>query len=131
MSRNNYRVYHDPKRDKIVFIPSGMDQMFGNPSGNPNTPVLARYPGLIAQALLETPRGKDRYLARVAEIMKTVYRPDALVKRLDVLQARVQPVLASVDPKAVGLYPNYVNFLRRHIQQRPQQIEEQLKQLRK
>src|SRR5438874_3558527 len=72
MNRNNYRVYHEPKRDKIVFIPSGMDQMFGDPNGT----VLPNFQGLIAQALLQTPQGRERYLARFREIMKTVYRPD-------------------------------------------------------
>ena len=38
MNRNNYRIYHDPKRDKLVFIPSGMDQMYGNPGG----PIMRR-----------------------------------------------------------------------------------------
>ena len=28
MKANNYRVYHDPSTDKIVFFPHGMDQMF-------------------------------------------------------------------------------------------------------
>ena len=23
MNRNNYRIYHDPEKDKITFIPSG------------------------------------------------------------------------------------------------------------
>src|SRR5262249_17406650 len=41
MNRNNYRIYHDPKRDKVVFIPSGMDQMFGNPGG----PILPAFHG--------------------------------------------------------------------------------------
>src|SRR5205807_8898946 len=57
LNRNNYRVYHDPRRDKIIFIPSGMDQMFGNPGG----PLLPGFQGLIARALMETPEGRRRY----------------------------------------------------------------------
>src|SRR5262245_54747502 len=33
-NRNNYRLYHDPRRDKLTFIPSGMDQMFGDTNGS-------------------------------------------------------------------------------------------------
>jgi spore coat protein CotH len=127
MNRNNYRVYHEPKRDKIVFIPSGMDQMFGNPNG----PVLPNFQGLIARALLQTPQGRERYLARFREIVTTVYRPDALRKRLDELQARVQPALAAVNPGAAAGYPNQVNRLRQAIAQRARSVEEQLKRIKK
>jgi spore coat protein CotH len=127
MNRNNYRVYHEPKRDKIVFIPSGMDQMFGDPNGT----ILPNFQGLIARALLETPQGRARYLARFREVMKTVYRPDALRKRLDVLQARVQPALAAVDPGAAAGYPNQVNRLRLAVAQRARSVEEQLKRITK
>jgi spore coat protein CotH len=127
MNRNNYRVYHEPKRDKITFIPSGMDQMFGNPTG----PILPNFQGLIARALLQTPQGRERYLARFREIMTTVYRPDALRKRLDELQARVQPALAAVNPGAAIGYPNQVNRLRQAIAQRARSVEEQLKRIKK
>jgi hypothetical protein len=127
LNRNNYRVYHDPRRDKIVFIPSGMDQMFGNPHG----PVLPGFQGLIARALVETPQGRARYLAKVAALMQKVYRPEALLKRLDALQAQVRPVLASIDPGAGRAYPQHVNRLRQAIPQRAKSITEQLKQLKK
>jgi spore coat protein H len=127
MNRNNYRVYHEPKRDKIIFIPSGMDQMFGNPNG----PILPNFQGLIARALLQTPQGRERYLARFREIMTTVYRPDALRKRLDELQARVRPALAEVNPGAAAGYPNQVNRLRQAIAQRARSVEEQLKRIKK
>jgi spore coat protein CotH len=127
MNRNNYRVYHEPKRDKITFIPSGMDQMFGDPNGT----ILPNFQGLIARALLQTPQGRERYLTRFREIMTTVYRSDALRKRLDVLQARVQPALAAVDPGAAAGYPNQVNRLRQAIAQRARSVEEQLKRIKK
>ncbi len=127
MNRNNYRVYHDPKRDKIVFIPSGMDQMFGSIDG----PVLPNFQGFVARALVETPEGRRRYLARMREIVKTVYRPDALVKRLDELQARLQPVLKTIDPGTAAGYPNHVNRLRHAVVQRAKNIEGQLARLKR
>lgn len=127
MNRNNYRIYHDPKRDKIVFIPSGMDQMFADPNGT----VFPNFQGFVARALMETPEGKARYVARMAEIMKTVYQPEALVKRLDELQARVQPVLTALDAGAGQNYPNQVNRLKQAVRQRAKSIEGQLKPLQK
>jgi spore coat protein CotH len=127
MKRNNYRVYHDPKRDKITFIPSGMDQMFADPNG----PILPGFDGLIARALVDTPEGRERYFARLAEIMKTVYRPDDLVKRLDELQAVVQPALAKADPGAARGYAGQVDRLRQAVRQRQKSVEEQLKRIKK
>lgn len=127
MNRNNYRVYHDPGHDKLTFIPSGMDQMFGNPGG----PALPEFQGLLARKLIETPEGRKRYLARMAEIMEKVFRVDQLVKRLDELEARIKPVLVTLDAGAGRDYPNHVNRLRQALLQRSKSIEEQLKKARK
>src|SRR5262245_24944674 len=48
LNRNNYRIYHDPKRDKIVFFPSGMDQMFQGP----DNPAVPGFQGLVARRLM-------------------------------------------------------------------------------
>lgn len=126
MNRNNYRVYHDPVRDKLIFIPSGMDQMFGNPGG----PLLPDFQGLAARALIETPEGRKRYLTRASEIMRKSFRHDELGKRLDTLQARLQPVLTTLDAGAGRDYANQVNRLRQGIVERAKSIEDQLKRLK-
>lgn len=122
---NNYRVYHDPVLDKITFIPSGMDQMFGEPWG----PALPGFGGMVAAGIINTPEGQKRYYARMREIMKDVYKPEALVKRLDELEARVQPALASVDPGAGRDYKHHVNRLRQAIRDRAKSINDQLKRI--
>lgn len=122
---NNYRIYHNPKTDKITFIPSGMDQMFGDT----NWPILPGWGGTVARELMATKEGKKRYVARLREIMDKVYRPVALVARLDELEAVVQPALAAVDPGAGRDYKNQVNRLRYAIKERARVINEQLKRL--
>jgi spore coat protein CotH len=124
---NNYRVYHNPKTDKVTFIPSGMDQMFGDLGA----PVLPEFGGMVARGVVSTKEGKKRYVARANEIMKTVYKTDALVKRLDELEKIVQPELAKVDPGAGRDYKNQVNRLREAIKQREKVINEQLKRMTK
>ncbi len=132
LAKNNYRIYHDPVRDKITFIPSGMDQIL-----RPNAPAMLLpkppwgFQGVVARGLMETPEGKERFVARVKELMKDVYRPDALCKRVDELEARLQPVLASLDAAAGKRYPKEVEQLRAGIRLRAKQVEEQLKQLEK
>jgi len=122
---NNYRIYHDPKADKLTFIPSGMDQMFGDVYGT----VVPDFGGLVARKIMETKEGKKRYIARLAEIMKTVYKTDKIVKRLDELEKVVQPALASVDAGAGRDYKNQVNRLRQAIVQREKVVNDQLKKL--
>lgn len=122
---NNYRIYHDPKTNKITFIPSGMDQMFGDI----NWPIMPNWGGAVARELMNTKEGQKRYLARLREIMAKVYNPEALVRRLDELEAVVQPALASVDPGAGRDYKNQVNRLRYAIRERAKIINEQIKRL--
>jgi hypothetical protein len=125
LNRNNYRIYHDPKRDKIVFLPSGMDQMFGDPNG----PILPGYQGMVAQAVINTKEGKKRYYARLREIREEVFLVPAWHKRLDELEAIVQPALASVDQGAGRDYKNQVNRLREAIKIRAKAIDDQLKRV--
>lgn len=125
INRNNYRIYHDPKTNKITFIPSGMDQMFGDPNG----PILPNFQGTVAAQVINTKEGKKRYYARMREIMEKVYNVEKLVKRLDELEAVVQPALASVDAGAGRDYKNQVNRLRDGIKQRARSITDQLKRL--
>lgn len=127
MNRNNYRLYHDVKTNKITFIPSGMDQMFGDPNGT----ILPGFQGFLSRAIIETPEGKERYLKKMADIMKNVFKPDELNKRLDELEARVQPALASVDAGAGRDYKNQVNRLRNAFKVRQKSVEDQLARLMK
>jgi spore coat protein H len=122
---NNYRVYHDPKTNKITFIPSGMDQMFGDT----NWPILPDWGGAVAKELMRTKEGKKRYIARLREIMTKVYSVEGLTKRLDELEAVIQPALASVDAGTGRDYKNQVNRLRWAIKERARNINEQLKRL--
>jgi len=127
MKRNNYRVYHDPKKDKITFVPSGMDQMFADTNG----PILPGFEGTIARALVETPQGKEKYYARMAQIMKDVYKPAELVKRLDEMTKVLQTAVKPVDPNMASDIPNHVNRLKQAIPARAKSVEEQLKRLPK
>lgn len=127
MKRNNYRVYHDPKRDKITFLPSGMDQMFGDPGGT----ILPHFEGVVARAIVETKDGRKRYLDRLEEMLKKVVKADDLVKRLDELEKRVQPALAAVDAGAGQNYHHHVGWLRNNIKARVKSIEDQLKRTKR
>ncbi|MDB5295315.1 MAG: hypothetical protein JWO31_1298 [Phycisphaerales bacterium] len=122
--RNNYRIYHEPKTDKLTWIPSGMDQLFGEPNG----PLFPNYGGLVARAFIETPEGRKRYLARVGELLDgDGFSPDRWSKRLDELLDRVRPALESVDKGAALGLPGQFDRLRNGIKQRAKKIGDELK----
>jgi spore coat protein CotH len=123
MQRNNYRIYHDPKPNKITFIPSGMDQMWGDPNG----PLFPNFNGIVARHLIETTEARKRYLARMAELLKDGEMPARLVKRLDELGPKVQEALAEDDKGAARDHKNHVNRVRDGIRQRAKSLGEQLK----
>lgn len=124
---NNYRVYHDPRTDKITFIPSGMDQMLGDP----NWPLLDGFGGRIARKVMDTPEGRRRYLARADELLKTVFKSDAIVKRLDELEGRLRPVLAKADEGAAREYKGHVDRLRQAVKEREKAVARQLRQAKR
>jgi spore coat protein CotH len=123
---NNYRVYHDPSVDKIVIIPHGMDQMFGVPGSDVSGSISAPASGLIARAVFEVPDWRKQYYARIAELRKTVFQPDAMCRRIDELAAKVQPALDEVDKGTARDFPNRVKWLKEQVRKRTESIDNQL-----
>ncbi len=59
-NRNNYRVYFRPDDKRALFLPHGMDQMFGDPGYS-----VFHVPGaLVASAVLQNPDWKIKYRQR-------------------------------------------------------------------
>ena len=84
MNRNNYRLYHDPAIDRIVFMPHGMDRVLGTHRAALDLSIVPPRLGLVARALLSTAEGRRRYVDRVADLFQDVFRPDALCRRAPV-----------------------------------------------
>jgi hypothetical protein len=99
MARNNYRIYHDPQTDKMVFIPHGLDQMFWEPQGT----IYPRLNGLVAAAVMRTPEGRRRYRARLAVLQTNVFRVADLKSRLSDLTALIRPYWPEAGAQAGAL----------------------------
>jgi spore coat protein CotH len=121
---NNYRVYHDPGSGKMVFFPHGMDQMFSDPGG----PLLPDFGGLVARQLLETKEGRERYRARVKELLEEVYQPDKIAKRVDELKAVIRPALAEVDKGAARDLDGQAEGIKEAIKARAEHLKRQLRE---
>src|SRR5262249_48018 len=57
LHRNNYRIYHDPKGDRMIFIPHGMD----NTMHETRLSIMPPRKSVLVRALLDTPEGRQRY----------------------------------------------------------------------
>jgi hypothetical protein len=121
--RNNYRIYHDPTPGKIVFLPHGMDQMFSHPE----FPILPQFHGLVGQAVVTAPDGRQRYLQRMAVLLTNVFKVHTLTNRVRELQRRVRPVLASIHPDLAITHDVAVDSLRQRIIQRARNLEQQIR----
>ena len=122
MNRNNYRVYHDPASDKMVFIPHGMDQMFWDANGS----IRPGFNGLVARALIQTPEGNRLYRQRLEELLRTVYRLEVLTNLVDQLHARNRRSVAEQGARAARAYENAVAEVRDRIVQRWMGVKNQL-----
>jgi spore coat protein CotH len=123
MDRNNYRVYHDPASDQMVFLPHGLDQLFGKA----DEPLVPEWKGLIAKSVLNAPAGQQRYLERMANLLATAFKTDALQARINELSATIRPALAEASSGQTKEFDEAVAKLREHVARRAAFIDQQLK----
>ena len=121
---NNYRVFHDVARDKMVFIPHGLDQLFGV-SSSPALSLTPTFKGLVAKALFSVPEGRRRYLARVAQLSTNEFRVAALHARVDKLAARLRFALKD-NPPLLGAFEDSVEDLKSRITVRAASVAQQI-----
>ena len=78
MHVNNYRIFHDRKKERLVFLAHGLDQMFTLP----DAPLLAGGDGSVAWAVLSLPEGRRRVLEQVRELRSSLFQPEAIRRRV-------------------------------------------------
>jgi spore coat protein H len=122
INKNNYRVFHDVDRHRLVFMPHGMDQMFWNPDG----PIVTGRNGLVARGLLQTAEGRRLYLDRFRQLRAGLFRVDAITNRVNELAARIRPAIAKEGLLTGWPHDRAVAQLQQRIMLRAQSIDEQL-----
>jgi hypothetical protein len=120
---NNYRALHDAARDKFVFVPHGMDQLFGT-SSTPTLSITPVFRGAVAKALFTVPEGRERYLRRIEALSKKEFAVEALHGRVDRLAKRLRAALPVIQQVELEFG---VEMLKSRITQRAQSVAEQLK----
>jgi hypothetical protein len=130
MNHNNWRLFHDQAANKMVFMPHGMDQMFGIERTTPECPILPPMHGKVAHAVITTPEGRSQYLERMAQLYTNVWHVDAILKRVDQLAAVIRPAIAESSSSHARYHDAQVRDLKERITERDQSLRVQLAKLR-
>ena len=119
LARNNFRVYDDPDTGKLVFLPHGMDQLFGRPEATIR-PVMS---GVVARAVLETPEGRRQFRAQLALLLTNAFDVPALHAQAEAFLKRARPVL---EDREHGALESAIADVKARIAQRQQSLRQQL-----
>jgi spore coat protein H len=119
LAKNNFRIYHSPPDGKLVFLPSGMDQLFGN-ARLPWNPAMA---GLLAKAVIETPEGAAGYQRFIRELTPRILVPAALEQQVDQILSTLR---TSATSSELGALQTEATALKQRIQARAANLAEQL-----
>jgi spore coat protein CotH len=126
MNKNNFRLFHDAERDKMVFMPHGLDQMFGVMRTDPNGPIMPHFEGLVARAVIQTSEGRRRYMQKMSELMTNVFKVEAITNRVRTIAAQVRPAFAERSQPSAQHFDREVESLCSRIVQRGRSLEQQL-----
>jgi len=122
LGRNNYRVYHDPNSNLMVFIPHGLDELFGKTGGA----LMPEWKGLVAKAVFETQEGQRRYREQMARLLGTAFKPEPQQAKINELSGKIRPIVTR-DANAVKAFDTATAQLRERIAERARYIDQQLK----
>lgn len=125
-NRNNYRLFHDRSTGRMVFLPHGMDQMFGAGRSSPYSPIEAPMRGVVARAFMGTVEGRRLVMERLATLRSEVLVEDRVVARVRELAARIRPTLAAYHPDWAREHDRAVEDLCVRIAERARSVTEQL-----
>lgn len=119
LARNNFRLYQDLDTGRMVFLPHGMDQLFGS-AQIPWKPHMA---GLVAQALIETPQSEQEYRANFRTLFETLLNPEVLSNRV---QTIVMPLRSYLDKSELEKIEVEAASLNRRIAERYIYLKQEL-----
>lgn len=121
-NQNNFRIFHDRAKNRMVFMPHGMDQLF---SGRRSPAVFPPMKGLVAMAVLDTPEGRRHYVERLDDLCAKSFNVLALANRVAEVAARLQPLMAD-DPAVLREHQGAVKRLVARMAQQHESVTRQL-----
>jgi hypothetical protein len=125
LNRNNYRVFHDLDSGRVVFLPHGLDQMFGVWRAKPDSSITPQLKGLVARAVVQVPDGRRRFLNRMSQLLTNAFQIQVVTNRIHELAAQVRPSIAARPAEATSFDRAVASLLDR-IVRRHHSVGEQL-----
>lgn len=123
-NRNNYRIYFNPKNgNRAVFIPHGMDQMFGDPNFD-----CLNGGALVSNAVLGVPEFRTRYREILQEKSALFVPADKLIEKVDAHRTHVMNVIKEFNPGWSNEVGNHINGLKDRLKQRAVSVARQTNQ---
>jgi spore coat protein H len=128
LNRNNWRIFHDMDANKIVFIPHGLDQLFGaGRQFDPGSPLKPQHvAGMVSRAVFATREGQQLYQERVAQLYTNVFKVDEIVNRINQIVAEIGPEIAKTHPQIAKAFQQRAGSLKQRIIQRGEGLRRQL-----
>lgn len=124
MGRNNYRVFHDRSQDRMVFLPHGMDQLFGTFHSTPEYTITPAFKSLVGKSLMAAPSIRPRYLARLRTLYTNLFQTQIVLARVDQLSRKLKPEFPQDAMRA--RWTAAVDRLKQRIERRIQSVGDQL-----
>jgi hypothetical protein len=118
---NNYRLYHDPKTDKMVFITHGLDWAFRRPNVSIEPPLKS----VMGRAVLTTPQGQELYRERIRTLVDKVFKPPVILDRMEQALTKIRG--AGLKKTDIALIERRAEIMRDRIQLRAKRVDEQLR----
>ena len=122
-TKNNYRIYHQPKSDRLVFLPHGLEMTLGNAGFEPPQSSL------LVKSMMELPEFRAQYRAKLGDLAAKVWQVPALTNRIAGLATRL--ALAAPDQKIARNIEEEARKLRTQVAQQQQLLAAELRRMKK
>ena len=123
LNQNNYRIYY-PSKGTAVFLPHGMDQLFGDPGAGLYDPSRS----LLAEAVMQSDAWRGAYQQRLRQLLSLIDPIEAWSEKIDRMHKRLQGVLRPIDAELASVHEERVAELKERLAQRlealPRLVEE-------
>jgi hypothetical protein len=117
---NNYRLYHEPISDKMVFITHGLDWAFRRPNISIQPPLKSH----VGRALFQTSEGQKQFRERIGTLYTNVYRVPVITNRIDRALAKLRS--AGLTSAELARMERATASIRERIELRATRVAEQL-----
>lgn len=122
LNMNNYRLYFPP-RGRGVFLPHGMDQLFGDP----NAGLYAHAAPVLAAAVMQNDAWRAQYHERLKKLLLVFQPVDKWQAKIDEAHRRLQGILKPLDAEKAKAHAQEVRELNQRFADRVKNLAVMIK----